>query len=612
MVNHSKKFQAALDLYRQRNLDAAASLLTAQLKKKPKDPTSLHLLGTILADKGQRQKAGKLFKNALKYSPNDYAILNSLSGNLLKQEKYDEAKKYYLRCLKFDSLQWRTKIQLGAVCRSQNKNTEAERYYEEALDINPSSTDALINLIHLRLNGCKLSTIHDLAETIESMAMRCIKNSQAAELAMLVRLAPTIPMQADTYLKMLQKLDKIFTRPAMKRLESARQSSPKIRIAYIASEFGDHPISQVMWDVFKHHDRSAFEIICYSLSNRDSENDQVYIKHIKKHSDQYIDISKLDQKQSADRIAQDKIDILVNLSGYMTINCVQICSFRPAPINVYWLGHGGTLGLSTVDYVIANDIVIPENEWPAPDSKYHSEAIASLPESYHCAPTPDVPECTYQRKDFGLDENSFVFCAFNNPSKIDIEVFDAWMNILKRVPDSQLWLSNIYGTVEFPENLGIEAEARGVDPSRLVFATRIPDKLQHLARHKFADLFLDTFTYNASTTAIDALWMGLPVLTRPGSDFFSKIGSSHTINAGLTDMVCETTQQYEDKAVKLANNPDLLNEIRERLLTTRDEQPLFDVSRFVKHLEAAYQQMFDHQQAGEKPASFRVKAWGAS
>ena len=192
--------------------------------------------------------------------------------------------------------------------------------------------------------------------------------------------------------------------------------------------------------------------------------------------------------------------------------------------------------------------------------------------------------------------------------KSTVEVFDAWMNILKHVPDSQLWLSNTYDTDEMPNNLGIEAQARGVDPDRLVFVTRLPDKLQHLARHQLADLFLDTFSYNASTTAIDALWTGLPVLTRPGDDFFSKIGSSHVINAGLVDMVCETTQQFEDKAVELANNPELLSKIRERLVTTRDKQPLFNVPRFVKHLEAAYQQMFDRKQSGKKPVSFRVKA----
>ncbi|MFC1772581.1 tetratricopeptide repeat protein [Pseudomonadota bacterium] len=608
MDKHSKIFHAALKSYQQGNLNEAAGMLTTQLKKKPKNPDSLHLLGVILSAQGQLQKANTLYRKALKFTPNAVALLNSLADNLLKQQRYDEAKILYLRCVKLEPHKWQLKLQLGVICRFLNENTEAESFFEQTLDLNPLSTDALINLIQIRLNTGKLSKIQGMAEAIESMALRFINNGQATELTMLIRMAPMLPMLPDTYQRMLSSMDQIYTRPPMQRPQRTRHTNGKVRIGYIAGEFGDHPISHVMWDVFKQHNHDAFEIIVYSLVNRNSSVDQIYVNHVKAHCDEYIDLSGHTLKQSTERIAHDEIDILVNLSGYMTTRCAEIGSFRPAAVNVYWLGQGGNMGLSSVDYVIANDIVMPESEWSSADEKGYTESVASLPESYHCAPTPIIPGCTWRREEFGLNEDSFVFCAFNNPAKINSEVFDAWMNILKRVSNSQLWLSNPYGTDDLPTNLAIEAKARGIDPDRLIFATRIPEKLQHLPRHQLADLFLDAFSYNASTTAIDALWAGLPVLTRPGADFFSRIGASHVINAGLADMVCETTREFEDRAVELADNPELLGEIRERLITTREHQPLFDVSRFVRHLEAAYQRMWERQQSGQKPVSFQIKA----
>ena len=186
MANFDKKFQDALKLYRQGSLDEAAVILSAQLKKKPKNPNFLHLLGTILSAQGEKQKANKVFRNALKLKPNDTAILDSLANNLLEQQQYSESKELYLRRLKSDSRQWQTRVQLGVVCRFLKESSEAELYFEQALDLNPASTDALINLIHIRLNNRKLSLVPDMASMIETMTQRCIKNSQTAELAMLV------------------------------------------------------------------------------------------------------------------------------------------------------------------------------------------------------------------------------------------------------------------------------------------------------------------------------------------------------------------------------------------------------------------------------------------
>jgi predicted O-linked N-acetylglucosamine transferase (SPINDLY family) len=355
--------------------------------------------------------------------------------------------------------------------------------------------------------------------------------------------------------------------------------------------------------VFGQHDRGQFEVITYSVSNRTSAADREYTDIIRQTCDAYVDLSMLTIPQAAERIAADGVSILVNLSGYMSPQCLEIFSLRPAPVQVYWLGHGGGLGLSFIDYVIADAVVIPPG-----DENHYREKVARLPEVYHCTDTPPIPELTASRRDFGLDEKAFVFCAFNNPNKINAEVFDAWMNILLRVPGSQLWLSNPGGEKALEQNLRAEARRRGILPERLVFATRLPDKSQHFARHRLADLFLDTFAYTAATTAIDALWAELLILTRPGKDFYSRICASFVANVGLCDMICATTQEYEDRAVYFATNPTALVEVRTRLARNLHTEPLFDLPRFVQHLEQAYLMMWLRHASDSSPEGFNVMA----
>ena len=231
-----------------------------------------------------------------------------------------------------------------------------------------------------------------------------------------------------------------------------------------------------------------------------------------------------------------------------------------------------------------------------------------MPEVYHPADTPAISDAPVHRSDFGLDENATVFCVFNNPQKINAEVFDAWMRILQRVPSSVLWLSNPSQSRGLVRNLQNEAQKRNVDPERLILAARLPDKSQHFARHRLADLFLDTFSYNASTTAIDALWAGLPIVTRPGKNFYSRICASLLTSVGLADMICRTTREYEERAISLANDKVSLGNLKERLLRNRETEPLFNIPRFVRHLEKAYKIVWHCVKSDSRPCSFDVPA----
>jgi protein O-GlcNAc transferase len=296
----------------------------------------------------------------------------------------------------------------------------------------------------------------------------------------------------------------------------------------------------------------------------------------------------LSDDESAQQIQDCGIDILVDLNGYMKWSRPGVLARRPAPLQVYWLGHGGGLGLSFIDYIIADEVVIPRDA----EGSYR-EKIVHLPDVFHPCDTTPVAQVHQSRSEFGLSEEGIVFCAFNAPHKIDREVFESWMRILQQVTDSQLWLSNQGASAALALNLRQEAQARGVDPGRLVFATRLPDKSLHLARHRLADLYLDTFSVNASTTALDALWAGLPILTRPGVSFQSRICSSFVRCVGLEELICSSAREYENLAVALAREPGRLDKLKQILSSHLKASALFDQRRFVGHLENAYSTMWE-------------------
>ncbi len=316
----------------------------------------------------------------------------------------------------------------------------------------------------------------------------------------------------------------------------------------------------------------------------------------------------MSHEDAARRIHQDGIDILVDLKGYTMDARTEILTCRPAPIQVNYLGYPGTMGADFIDYIIADEFIAPMDQQP-----FFDENIVHLPGCYQPNDTQrPIADETPSRADCGLPENAFVFCCFNNNYKITAEIFSAWMRILQAVPGSVLWLLEANQLVR--ENLRRHAIANGLDPVRLVFAPRA--KLpQHLARHRNADLFLDTLPVNAHTTASDALWAGLPVLTYSGETFVSRVCGSLLKAVGLSELITYSLEQYERTAISLAGDPARLTAITERLRRGRDSAPLFDVERYTRGLEAAFEHMAELRAKGERPRGFSVaeiKDGGAS
>jgi predicted O-linked N-acetylglucosamine transferase (SPINDLY family) len=315
--------------------------------------------------------------------------------------------------------------------------------------------------------------------------------------------------------------------------------------------------------------------------------------------DTFVDLKETTFTQSAERIAADGVDILVDLTGYTTHARMEILALRPAPIQVHYWGYPGTLGVSFIDYNLVDEFVVP-----AEHETFFAEKLVRLPGCY----VPSDSQCaislqTPSKRECGLPDDGFVFCSFNNSYKVTPEVFDIWMKLLQAVPASVLWL--LEGNRFVPPNLKKEAERRGVAGDRLVFLPRLPPP-DYLARFRLADLFLDTLPYNGHTTVRDALWVGCPALTRTGTTFASRVAGSLLRAVGLPELITTETEEYYDLALHLARDADRLTELRGRLASNRKTSPLFDGANMARNMERAYSTMWEIHASGQPPRGFAV------
>ena len=374
----------------------------------------------------------------------------------------------------------------------------------------------------------------------------------------------------------------------------------RIRLGYLSGEFRQQATSILMAGLFEAHDRDRFELVAFDNGWDDGSAIRARLAEA---FDEIVDIGRLSDGDAAALIRRREVDVLVNLNGYFGRGRQGVFARRPAPVQVNYLGFPGTLGVDYIDYLVADARVIPPG-----DEAFYSERIVRLPDCYQANDRRrPIADATPTRDEAGLPETGFVFCCFNNNYKIVPEVFALWMRLLSRVEGSVLWLFE--DNPAAARNLRREAERRGVAPARLVFAPRLaPDA--HLARHRLADLFVDTLPYNAHTTASDALWAGLPVLTCTGTAFAGRVAGSLLHAAGLPELVAGSLAEYEALALRLATTPSLLAGYRARLEAQRASCPLFDTDRFRRHIEAAYVEMAARQRRGEPPAGFDVAPIG--
>jgi predicted O-linked N-acetylglucosamine transferase (SPINDLY family) len=460
---------------------------------------------------------------------------------------------------------------LGRLQEERRELSDALSWLAKSLQMDPTQRDVLHHWIFLRAKQCEWPVYAD----VPGVDPELMRDSTSA-LAM-IALSDEPRMQLAAARRYVLTKVNHNVRPLSERRSYGHR---RLRVAYLSSDFCLHPVALLTAQLFELHDRNEFEVYGYCWTREDGS---ALRQRIIAAMDHFERIDAIGDEAAARRIRADEIDILVDLHGQTLGARANLLAYRPAPIQVTYLGLPATTGLPCIDYVVADQFLIPED---AADN--YSERPLYMPDVYQVsdrkrpvAPVPGRAEC-------GLPEDKFVFCSFNNNFKVTPEVFAIWMNILRRVPDSVLWLLADNPWAE--ANLRRQANLHGVDAQRLLFAGRVAPEV-YLARYGVADLFLDTYPFNAGTTANDALWMQLPVLTYTGRTFASRMAGALLTCAGLDELITYDPRAYEDKAVALAAAPAELARLRQRLRDVKERGALFDTPRFVRNLEAQFKRL---------------------
>jgi predicted O-linked N-acetylglucosamine transferase (SPINDLY family) len=374
------------------------------------------------------------------------------------------------------------------------------------------------------------------------------------------------------------------------------QKPQRLRIGYFSADFREHPVAYLMAKVLEMHDRNRFEVYGYSIG---PATDDDMRKRLIKAFNVFVDVHDMNDQDVALLARQDKIDIAIDLTGYTKNYRASIFAYRAAPVQINYLGYPGTMGADFIDYIIADQTLIPMDS-----QKFYSEKPIYLPHHYQAQDnTLSISDDTPSRLDLGLPDKGFVFCAINNSYKIRVTEFDVWMRLLGHVDGSVLWLLESNKWVK--DNLLKEAHLRGISADRLVFAKKVSHE-KYLAQFRQADLYLDTFNYNAGATASNALWAGLPVLTKLGESYTARMAGSLLASIGLSELITHSAAGYEKLALALATNPERLAKIRQTLVDNRLSTPLFDTALFTKHLENGYQQVYQRYYDSKLPEAIFV------
>jgi len=467
---------------------------------------------------------------------------------------------------------------------------KALRAYDRALAIKPDFKRTKGGRLHVKFQLSDWTNLNaEISDVIASV------RAQETPIAPFEFLAVS-SSPADQLLCAKQNIADYRSFPAVSRRET--YAHERLRIGYFSADLRNHAVGQLAVGVFEAHDKSRFETIALSFGPDDGSDLRRRIKSAVEH---FIDAENMSDADLAALIRRREINVLIDLTGFTMHSRFSVLARRGAPIQVNFLGYSGTMGADCVDYIIADRTVIPEDHF-----RFYSEKVVWLPDTFQPNDSKrSIAERKPTRSECGLPEGGFIFCCFNNTYKITPEVFAVWMRLLARTEGSVLWLTETNSTAT--QNLRREAKASGISPERLIFAPKIPLAADHLARHRQADLFLDTLPYNAHTTASDALWAGLPVLTHLGETFAGRVAASLLKAIGVPELITTSLEDYEALALRLARDPALLATMKDKLLRNRDTYPLFDTARFTRHLEAAYATMWQRYQSGEPPRAFAVE-----
>eukprot|EP01138_Halocafeteria_seosinensis_P000326 gb/GECG01000337.1/.p1 GENE.gb/GECG01000337.1/~~gb/GECG01000337.1/.p1 ORF type:complete len:1380 (+),score=163.53 gb/GECG01000337.1/:1-4140(+) len=648
--------------------DESISCYRKALELKQDHPHAYNNLGNSFKDKGMIRESIQCYRTAIQLLPTFAAAHSNLASILKEQGELDAAITHYQEALRIDPnfadaysnlgnaykdygrlndaiLCYSTAIRLkphfadaysnlASAYKDSGRIPEAVVCYRKALELKPDFPDAFSNLVHSLVLVCdwrsRRQDFEKLGRLLEEQIDRALGginpeggveiDGESVAVPPLPSVQPFHSLVYPMSLRQMQRLAESYARRAKLNVASLGRNKPvftfpspdqmrlpnqRLRIGYVSSDFGNHPLCHLMQSVFGMHNSSMFEVFCYSLSPDDGSPWRRRVMS-EMEPGHFVDISSFSHTDAATRIAADHVHILINLNGYTKGARNEVFALRPAPIQVSYMGFCGTMGADYIDYFIVDKTVVPSKL-----RKYYTEKLVYLPHSYfvndHRQSARDVldPSKIPGRSKYGIPQNTFVFANFNQVYKIDPCTFRTWMNILKRVPNSVLWLLRFPASGE--SNIKMAAQAFGVSPDRIHF-TDVAAKDEHLRRGVLVDLFLDTPVCNAHTTGCDILWGGVPMITLPGEKLASRVAASLLNATGLTECIADSLKAYEELAVKLATEEgqSTLKNLRRRLETARHHCPLFDTPRWVRNLERGYMQMWSKFESGLPPDDLEV------
>jgi len=565
-------------LKKSRRTQEALSAYNKAIELNPNYAEAMANKGHLLHELKQYKEAIACFEAAINLAPNLYrAHLNY--GNLLKEVKqYEKAVSIYDKAIEISKDGAETYTNKAHLFLETKRPKRAVADYKTALQINPNLDYLLGTKLHAEMQICDWSSFeHDVKRL-------------RLEIELGGKVTPCLPFLAMVDdLALQQKVAQIWIneKHPQNKLGPISQWQPheKIRVGYFSADFHNHATTYLMAELFELHNASEFEVYAFSYGPDSSDEMRARIKSA---VSQFIDVRLMSDEDVALLARRHEIDIAVDLKGFTLDYRMGIFAYRAAPIQISYIGYPGTLGAPYIDYVIADSIVAPETV-----ENFFTEKVIRMPGSYQVNDRQRVvSQRKFSRKELGLPESGFVFACFNNNYKITPSYFAVWMRILKNVEGSVLWLFE--DNPNAAQNLSLHAASSGVDPSRLIFAKRMQAS-EHLARQTLADLFLDTGPYNAHTTASDALWVGLPVLTCLGDCFAARVAASLLTAHGVPELITHSLIEYEQKAIELATSPAKLSLLREKVVGNREHSPLFDSRQFTHHLEQHFKNLVGRQ-----------------
>jgi predicted O-linked N-acetylglucosamine transferase (SPINDLY family) len=578
----------------QKKLDDAMATSDKLIALQPGNPVAWSDRGSLLAAMGRHKEAWACFDKALAIEP-DLADAWFASGMLYSSFlQHEAALKCFRRVFALQPGNAEASCRLAEALRRLGRDEEALAAFQETLKIDKDFPFVRMQVAWLKLHRCNWEGVDaDIEATLHAVR----EGKRAGPPLDLLAMTGSAEDQlgcARTF------ATHMYPPPSATLWQGERYGNPRIRIAYLSADFRDHPVSYLIAGLLERHDRSRFETFGLALEPQGASRLGARVKDAFEH---FSVVKEMGDEDIARLLREQQIDIAVDLMGHTTFARPSVFALRPCPAQVGYLGFPATAGTHFLDYIIADAYVIP-----AGMERHYAEKVVRLPDTFQCNDARrSAAARTPSRTDAGLPPEGVIYCCFNNSAKLSPATFDLWMRVLRDVPGSVLWLFADHPILQ--ANLRKEAQARGIEAQRLVFAPVVPYP-EHLARLQLADVFLDTLPFNAGTTASDALWAGVPVVTRSGEAFAARMAGSLLHAIGMPELITSTPEDYVALAVRLGSDPAYLAATKAKLAANRATQPLFDTERFRKHIEAAYVAMWERVQRGEPPEHLTIAPIG--